>query len=137
MSNRMKTQSIIIAEAEGGCGENMIGQCSSGTIEADKLWPFRLKLTTDHIRWDSLKIPPSQAFEEHILANLDEASRKLLDAYLPIELHIADADACETYKVKLVKKDSFWFGHCLTSDRNRKSPGVTSYPWRRRLPMIL
>lgn len=88
--------------------EKGTGLCHSVT-EANKSWPFRLKLTTDHIRWDSLKISPSQEFEDHILRRLDEASRKVLDAWIPIEIHIIDTDIQETYRVKLAKKKSFWF----------------------------
>lgn len=44
-------------------------------------WPFKLKLTSDHIRWDSIKIPPSNEFEQHILSNLDEGSRRILDSF--------------------------------------------------------
>ncbi|KAJ0078941.1 hypothetical protein Patl1_22680 [Pistacia atlantica] len=86
--------------------EKGTGLCHSVT-EANK--SFRLKLTTDHIRWNSLKISPSQEFEDHILKKLDEASREVLDAWIPIEIHIIDTDIQETYRVKLVKKKSFWF----------------------------
>lgn len=107
MNKTLEAQNII---AEGGCGENGMGYavCSSSQ-EANKSWPFRVKLTTDNIRWDSLKISPSQEFEAYILANLDEASRKLLDAYIPVEIHIIDVDTRETYKANLSKKESFWF----------------------------
>ncbi|XP_044467799.1 uncharacterized protein LOC123197545 [Mangifera indica] len=83
--------------------------CSSSVRQANKSWPFRLKLTRDHIRWDSLKISPSQEFEDHILRKLDEGSCKILESWIPIEIHIFDADIQETYRVKLTKKKSFWF----------------------------
>ena len=46
--------------------------------EDSNSWPFRIRLTTDHLCWDSLKISPSKEFEEHILGNMNEASRKAL-----------------------------------------------------------
>ncbi|KAF5739847.1 hypothetical protein HS088_TW12G01058 [Tripterygium wilfordii] len=82
--------------------------CSTAA-ETMNPWPFRLKLTRDHIRWDSLKIPPSRDFEAHILENLDEASRRVLDAWGSVQVSIFDADTCDTHKVNLVKKKAFWF----------------------------
>lgn len=77
--------------------------------ETPSPWPFRLKLTSDHLRWDSLKLSPSNEFKEHILANLDETSRNCLEAMKPIEIQIVDVDINETYQANLVKKDLFWF----------------------------
>lgn len=82
--------------------------CSS-SMENNNPWPFRIKLTTDHLRWDSLKISPSIELEEHILAKLDEVSHLSLDQQRPIEISIYDMDTCETYKVNFAKKESFWF----------------------------
>lgn len=96
-------------KGEGKCSNKGKEVHSWLTNETTTSWPFTIKLTPDHIRWDSLKISPSKELEEHILWNIDEASRKLLDAWIPIELCINDVDTCETYKVKLAKKESFWF----------------------------
>lgn len=96
-------------KGEGRCSNNGKEVCSLVAKETRTSWPFTIKLTTDHIRWDSLKISPSKELEEHILGNINEASRKLLDAWIPIELYIDDVDTCQTYKVKLAKKESFWF----------------------------
>ncbi|KAL5786566.1 hypothetical protein ACOSQ2_008958 [Xanthoceras sorbifolium] len=82
---------------------------SSRDPEVDMSWPFRFKLTTDSLRWDSLKISPSDQFEEHIVAKLDETSRNFLVAWRPVEIHIIDVDIHETYRVNLIKKESFWF----------------------------
>lgn len=73
-------------------------------------WPYRMKLTTDQLRWDSLKISKPQEFQEMILRNMNEGRyRDLDDMMIPIEISIYDVDTCETYKVKLVKKEAFWF----------------------------
>ena len=77
--------------------------------EDSNSWPFMIRLTTDHLCWDSLKISPSKEFEEHILGNMNEASRKALKAWLPVEISIYDVDTCGTYPAKLAKKKSFWF----------------------------
>ncbi|KAG2695497.1 hypothetical protein I3843_07G015300 [Carya illinoinensis] len=81
----------------------------SVTRETCNSWPFRIRLTTDHLRWDSLKILPSKEFEEHILGNMNEASNNALEAWIPVELSIHDANTHETYSVKLAKKEAFWF----------------------------
>ena len=81
----------------------------SNLPEDSNSWPFRIRLTTDHLCRDSLKISPSKEFEEHILGNMNEASRKALKAWLPGEISIYDVDTCETYPAKLAKKESFWF----------------------------
>ncbi|KAL5850795.1 hypothetical protein ACOSQ4_008808 [Xanthoceras sorbifolium] len=78
---------------------------SSRDPEVDMSWPFRLKLTTDSLRWDSLKISPSDQFEEQIVAKLDETSRNFLVAWRPVEIHIIDVDIHETYRVNLIKKE--------------------------------
>ena len=93
---------------EGSDIEEDIGS-NKGKEVCGNSWPFRIKLTTDHIRWDSLKISPSEEFEEHILHNLNEASHRALEAWLPVEISIYDVDTHETYPVKLAKKESFWF----------------------------
>ncbi|KAJ7977994.1 hypothetical protein O6P43_007533 [Quillaja saponaria] len=72
-------------------------------------WPIRIKLTTDNLLWDSLKVSPSKEFEDCILEHMNEESRKALDSWIPTNIEIYDVDTCETYKVKLVKKESFWF----------------------------
>lgn len=79
---------------------------------AEKLrdpWPFRIKLSADHIRWDSLKISPSKEFEEWILGHMSEGNRKAIEAWAPVNISIYDVDTCETYKAKMAKKESFWF----------------------------
>lgn len=72
-------------------------------------WPFRIKLTTNHMCWDTPKISPSKEFQEHILGNMNEASHKSLDEWIPVETSRFYADMRETYPVKLAKKESFWF----------------------------
>lgn len=84
-------------------------QLCSSSMESTNPWPFRIKLTTDHLRWDSLKISPSVELGEHIIAKLDEATHQLLDQRHPIKISIYDMDTCETYKVNFAKKESFWF----------------------------
>lgn len=80
-----------------------------------------MKLTTDQLRWDSLKIPQSKEFEEVILRNMNEGSCRVLDEMIPIEISIYDVDICETYKVKLVKKEAFWFEPLpLVGEKSRK-----------------
>lgn len=84
--------------------------CSTLPAETNNnSWPFRIKLTTDHIRWDSLKISPSKEFEEHILGNMNKDSHDVLDAWKAVEILIYDVDIDETYPVKLAKKESYWF----------------------------
>ncbi|RDY13256.1 hypothetical protein CR513_01843, partial [Mucuna pruriens] len=84
-------------------------------------WPFRMKLTTDGMRWDSLKISPSKEFEECVLGHMNESSRKALESWIPVNILIYDVDTCETYDAKLSKKESFWFdpmpvlGECSSS----------------------
>nr|KYP71243.1 hypothetical protein KK1_010492 [Cajanus cajan] len=68
-----------------------------------------MKLTTDRMRWDSLKISPSKEFEECILEHMNESSRKDLESWIPVNIMIHDVDTCETYETKLSKKESFWF----------------------------
>lgn len=82
---------------------------SSTAPESGNTWPYRMRLTTDHLRWDSLKISHSEALEEHILAKIGEANRGALEGWIPIDMSIHDVDTGETYEVKLVKKESFWF----------------------------
>jgi hypothetical protein len=94
---------------EGSCSNKCKEVCSTFPAETNNSWPFRIKLTTDHVRWDSLKILPSKEFEEHILCNMNKDRHKALDEWNPVEIFIYDADTCETYPVKLAKKESFWF----------------------------
>ncbi|GAV63179.1 hypothetical protein CFOL_v3_06699, partial [Cephalotus follicularis] len=82
--------------------------CSS-VAEPSSFCPFRLKLTTDNLRWNSLKIPSSKEFEDQILANLNEPSLKALDGWSPIEILFFDVDTQEIYKLNLAKKEAFWF----------------------------
>ncbi|EEF49814.1 conserved hypothetical protein [Ricinus communis] len=82
--------------------------CSSGG-DTKSPWPYRVKLTPDSMRWDSLKISPSREFEDIILQNISAASHKALETWQPIEISIYDVDTHETYKVHLAKKESFWF----------------------------
>lgn len=84
------------------------GVCSSAA-EASHSWPVKIRLSTDHMRWNSLKMSPSKELQEQILGKMRETSRKQLDAWIPVEMFIYDVDTCETYKVKLAKKESFWF----------------------------
>ncbi|KAL4034592.1 hypothetical protein IC575_003246 [Cucumis melo] len=72
-------------------------------------WPYRMKLTTDQLRWDSLKISESKQFEELLSKNMNEGSYRDLAEMIPIEVSIYDVDICETFRVKLVKKEAFWF----------------------------
>ncbi|KAK7284335.1 hypothetical protein RJT34_19080 [Clitoria ternatea] len=78
-------------------------------------WPFRMKLTTDGMRWDSLKISPCKEFEDFILGQMDESSLKALESWIPVNIVIYDVDTCETYDAKLSKKESFWFDPMPTS----------------------
>lgn len=84
------------------------GVCSSGS-ETSNPWPYRIKLTTDSMRWDSLKISPSREFNNHVLENMSEANRDALDTWKAVEVSIYDVDTQETYKVSLAKKEAFWF----------------------------
>ncbi|KAF7817888.1 hypothetical protein G2W53_023343 [Senna tora] len=87
-------------------------EADSHSTETPKLrdsWPFRIKLSSDNIRWDSLKISPSKEFEESILGHMNAGSRKALEAWIPVSILIYDADTCETYNAKMAKKESFWF----------------------------
>ncbi|MED6218638.1 hypothetical protein PIB30_028481 [Stylosanthes scabra] len=72
-------------------------------------WPFRIKLATDLMKWDSLKIPHSKEFEENIIGQMNETSREALESWIPVNILIYDVDTCETYDAKLSKKESFWF----------------------------
>lgn len=96
-----KYQNVIV---ESSCSNKVKNE----PLETGIHWPLRIKLTTD-LRWDSLKISPSEELEEHILGNINMDSRRLLDAWIPIELSIYDVNISETCKVNLAKKESFWF----------------------------
>ncbi|TKY61479.1 40S ribosomal protein S4-2 [Spatholobus suberectus] len=88
----------------------IVTECShKSTLKISDPWPFRIKLTTDRMRWDSLKISPSKEFEEYILGHMNESSRKALESWIPVNILIYDVDTCETYDAKLSKKESFWF----------------------------
>ncbi|KAK7397219.1 hypothetical protein VNO78_18386 [Psophocarpus tetragonolobus] len=71
-------------------------------------WPWRIKLTRDRLRWDSLKISPKE-FEEFVLGQMNESSREALESWIPVNILIYDIDTCQTYDTKLYKKESFWF----------------------------
>ncbi|KAJ1417104.1 hypothetical protein SESBI_16791 [Sesbania bispinosa] len=88
---------------------NVIEECSNDNNRGKEAWPFRMKLTTDSMRWDSLKISPSKEFEECILGHMNESSRKALESWIPVNISIYDVDTCETYDTKLTKKEGFWF----------------------------
>ena len=62
----------------GEDGNNKDKEVCSNLPEDCNSCPFRIRLTTHHLCWDSLKISPSKEFEEHILGNMNEASRKAL-----------------------------------------------------------
>ncbi|KAJ6876839.1 hypothetical protein NC651_029755 [Populus alba x Populus x berolinensis] len=81
------------------------GVCSSGS-ETSNPWPYRIKLTTDSMRWDSLKISPSWEFNNHVLENMSEANRDALDMWKAIEVSIYDVDTQEIYKPfrQIIKK---------------------------------
>lgn len=81
----------------------------ANVTECSDPWPFRIKLTTDCMRWDSLKISPCKEFEEHIVGHMNDSSRKALESWIPVNILIYDVDTCETYEAKLSKKESFWF----------------------------
>ncbi|KAK7337801.1 hypothetical protein VNO77_18388 [Canavalia gladiata] len=84
--------------------------CSyKSTSKVSDLWPFRIKLTTECMRWDSLKITPSKEFEEHIVGHMNESNSKALKSWIPVNILIHDVDNRETYEAKLSKKESFWF----------------------------
>ncbi|KAL1313025.1 hypothetical protein HN51_039603 [Arachis hypogaea] len=72
-------------------------------------WPFRIKLTRDCMKSDSIKIPPSKEFEANILGEMNESSRQALESWRPVKIVIYDVDICKTYDTKLCKKESFWF----------------------------
>lgn len=92
-------------------------------------WPYRTKLTTDQLRWDSLKISEPKEFEETILRNMNEGSYRHLDEMIPIEISIYDVDICETYKVKLVKKEAFWFEPLPLVGEKSKKDMFPSHPF--------
>ena len=101
-----------MARYGSGIGEDISNkdkEVCSNLPEDSNSWPFRIRLTTDHLCWDSLKISPSKEFEEHIVGNMNKASHKALKAWLPVEISIYDVDTCEAYPAKLAKKESFWF----------------------------
>ncbi|KAJ0013644.1 hypothetical protein Pint_19912 [Pistacia integerrima] len=75
--------------------------------EANKLWLFRLKLIIDHIRWDSLKISPSQEFEDHILRKLDEASRKEKDVEIFVHHIVAKQEDFKALVSDAARTDRF------------------------------
>ena len=86
-----------------------VTECSSKSGEkTHDVWPCRMKLTTDCMRWDSLKISPME-FEESMLGHMNESSRKALESWIPVKILIYDVDNGETYDAKLFKKESFWF----------------------------
>ncbi|CAK7340743.1 unnamed protein product [Dovyalis caffra] len=93
---------------EGSISKKGKEVCRNGS-ETSNPWPYRIKLTTDSMRWDSLKISPSREFNNLILENLSEDNCKALDMWKPIEVSIYDVDTQETYKVSLAKKEAFWF----------------------------
>ncbi|XP_022961362.1 uncharacterized protein LOC111461952 [Cucurbita moschata] len=110
------TKGLTISESRGlddpTCGridmkdkEELISRIYGG----GNYWPYRMKLSTDRLRWDSLKISEGTEFEEMMLRNMNEGSYRDLNEMIPIEISIFDVDICETYKVKLVKKEAFWF----------------------------
>lgn len=121
-----------MARDGSGIGEdssNKDKEVCSNLPEDSNSWPFRIRLTTDHLCWDSLKISPSKEFEEHILGNMNEASRKALKAWLPVEISIYDVDTCETYPAKLAKKESFWFKPTPFSyEKPRKEKTIMEQP---------
>lgn len=79
-----------------------------GATKTNNSWPIIIKLTTDCMRWNSLKISPYKDFEE-ILEHMNESSRKDLESWIPVNILIYDVDTCETYDATLSKKESFWF----------------------------
>jgi len=84
--------------------------CSNkGASKSNDSWPIIIKLTTDCMCWDSLKISPSKEFEEYVLKHMNESSRKSLDSWIPVNVLIYDVDTCDTYDSNLSKKESFWF----------------------------
>ncbi|KAL5135990.1 hypothetical protein HKD37_03G008766 [Glycine soja] len=86
-----------------------VTECSKkSTPRMSNPWPLRIKLTNDRMLWDSIKIS-SKEFEEFILGQMNESSRKSLESWIPVNILIYDVDNCETYDAKLFKKESFWF----------------------------
>ncbi|ESW19055.1 hypothetical protein PHAVU_006G093000 [Phaseolus vulgaris] len=86
-----------------------VTECSSKSgPRTNDVWPCKMKLTTDCMRWDSLKISPKE-FEESMLGHMNESSRKALESWIPVNISIYDVDNGETYDTKLFKKESFWF----------------------------
>lgn len=83
-------------------------------------WPMRMKLTTDIMRWDSLKISASKEFEDNTLRHMNERSRKALESWIPVKISIYDVDTCETYEANLSKKESFWFDPIPVVDEKPK-----------------
>lgn len=94
--------------AEDGGSSEGEGVCTRGT-EASTSWPIKITLSTDQMRWDSLKISPSKELQEQIIGKMSEASRKALDSWIPVEMFMYDVDTCETYEIELAKKESFCF----------------------------
>ena len=97
-------------------------------------WPFRIKLTTDRMRWDSLKIPPSKEFEENILGHINESSCEALKSWIPVNILIYDVDTCDTYDAKLSKKESFWFDPMPVLGEKKKIGGCSSFKAAMREP---
>ncbi|WCJ43178.1 hypothetical protein M5689_023940 [Euphorbia peplus] len=81
----------------------------NGEEESIRNGGFKINLTTDSMRWDSLKIDSSTEFEQNILQKFPSASFEALQQWHPIELLLHDVDTDEYYSVNLKKKESFWF----------------------------
>ncbi|KAL3030418.1 hypothetical protein AAZX31_03G218900 [Glycine max] len=101
--------SLLLEKKTLKVGMANVTECSKkSTPRMSNPWPLRIKLTNDRMLWDSIKIS-SKEFEEFILGQMNESSRKSLESWIPVNILIYDVDNCETYDAKLFKKESFWF----------------------------
>ncbi|XP_057995810.1 uncharacterized protein LOC131175459 [Hevea brasiliensis] len=121
MKNKLNDPNVA---GEGSNCNKSKDVCSTGAGSRNP-WPYRIKLTPDSMRWDSLKISPSREFQDHILQNLPEDSHKALELWHPIEVSIYDVDTHETYELNLAKKESFWF-EPLPDARRQKEISASS-----------
>ncbi|CAJ1960887.1 unnamed protein product [Sphenostylis stenocarpa] len=107
---------------------NVTESSNTSAAKSSDMWACRMKLTTDCMRWDSLKISPKE-FEESVLGQMNESSRKALESWIPVNILIYDVDNGETYDTRLFKKESFWFDPMpVSGERPRKGESMKEPP---------
>ncbi|KAI9084899.1 hypothetical protein K1719_033305 [Acacia pycnantha] len=101
---------------DGESAEEVADSFATKSLKFRDPWPFRIKLNSDNLRWDSLKTSAAKDFEEFISGQINEDSRKALEVWsvwIPVKVWIYDVDTGETYEAKMAKKESFWLDQCM------------------------